>query len=418
MATESASLTTDPASALDQRSYERAVVMVTALGHILCHMGMTIFPGVLIAIRSELQLASHHVTALALLGYVLMGLGALPVGIWVDLRGPSRPLSIYFFLMAFSGLLLACTTGTIHLFIGLTLLGLAASIYHPVGLAMISLHVRDRGKAMGINGVAGNFGIAGGPAIGMLAVGLGMWRIAYAVLAILSLLAAGLMLWLMRNQSTQHEEAPASDLKPSSSETPRSWKRFLPVALLLGAMTLAGFNYRSLLTGLPVYISGDPKLKQGVEKLTDPSYVFLVLLVGGFGQYLGGLAASRFGGRVYLFVLAFLVPLAVMLAFLEGMAISIILTGVFATFLFALQPVENLLLAEWTTKGRRGVSYGTKFALTFGLGAIGAQFVGAVLTRYHRVAPVFFGIAASGCVMVILIILALVARSRQQASAS
>lgn len=415
MTSEPTTLALSPDSSMDQRSYERAVTIVTALGHILCHMGMTIFPGVLIALRSEFVLQSHHVTALALLGYMLMGLGALPVGWWVDRKGPTQVLSIYFALMAGAALILTFTTGTFHLFVGLTLLGLAASIYHPAGIAMISLHIRDRGRALGINGVAGNIGIAGGPAIGMLAVQLGVWRMAYAFLAVISVISMVIMIRVMRAQQPETGTEADNELHPNQTlnNAPKNWKRFLPIIFLLAAMTLAGFNYRSLLTGLPVYVSGETTLKTGVAKYTDASFVFFALLIGGFGQYFGGALVSRFGGGVYAILLACLIPTAVLLGLFEGTSISILFVGILAVFLFALQPVENLLLAEWTSKERRGISYGTKFALTFGLGAIGTQFVGAVLTGYQCVAPVFYGIAISATLMIGLIFLALHFRRSQ-----
>ena len=59
---------------------EAAIVQITSLGHFLCHLGELVFTGVLTAVMVEFQLEPHVATALGLLGYVLMGLGAVPVG--------------------------------------------------------------------------------------------------------------------------------------------------------------------------------------------------------------------------------------------------------------------------------------------------------------------------------------------------
>jgi len=49
-------------------------------------------------------------TALALLGYILLGAGAIPMGAWADARGPGRVLQIYFFLMAAASLAVAASS--------------------------------------------------------------------------------------------------------------------------------------------------------------------------------------------------------------------------------------------------------------------------------------------------------------------
>src|SRR6266540_719589 len=117
---------TDPSLPADAQRNERTLLFITSLGHAICHMG-------------EYGLAPHVATALALLGYVLLGAGAIPMGAWADARGPARVLQIYFFLMAAASLMVAASSTVGQLFVALTALGLAASIYHPAALTLLSL---------------------------------------------------------------------------------------------------------------------------------------------------------------------------------------------------------------------------------------------------------------------------------------
>ena len=55
---------------------------------------------------------------------------------------------------------MALARSVVAVTVGLTLLGAGASLYHPVGLALLSHGVRLRGRAMGIHGVAGSVGVA------------------------------------------------------------------------------------------------------------------------------------------------------------------------------------------------------------------------------------------------------------------
>src|SRR6266542_1398173 len=190
---------TDPSLPADAQRNERTLLFITSLGHAICHMGELLFTGVTLAVMVEYGLAPHVATALALLGYVLLGAGAIPMGAWADARGPARVLQIYFFLMAAASLMVAASSTVGQLFVALTALGLAASIYHPAALTLLSLGMRRRGRAMGINGVVGSVGQALGPWLGAKAAQLGMWRMAYVVLAVLALTVGGLM-FLARRQ--------------------------------------------------------------------------------------------------------------------------------------------------------------------------------------------------------------------------
>ena len=62
----------------------------------------------------------------------------------------------------------------------MTLIGVFASIYHPVGIPMLVQHVPRPGAAIGLNGLAGNLGIAVAALLtGFLIKWFG-WRAAFA----------------------------------------------------------------------------------------------------------------------------------------------------------------------------------------------------------------------------------------------
>jgi MFS family permease len=394
-----------PPTVLASDADEWTIVKVTSLAHFLCHLGELIFPSVMVAVMGEFGLQPHVAAALALLGYILLGVGALPVGLWADAWDPRRILLIYFFAMAGAGLAVALAPDVPFLFAGLTLLGLAASIYHPTGLAMISMGVRQRGKALGINGVAGTFGIALAPLLGSWASQMGMWRLAYGILAALAALSAIIMIVDFKKlplSAVGHRLSAIGRPVLAESRSPIAGSQRTARAsliLLLAAMTLAGFNYRCLVTALPSYLNGgqtdtDSFLPGGIA-------TFLVMLAGGsFGQIIGGVLADRLGARrIYLVLVASLIPLSLLLGFLPGMIVPAAVAAILSVGMFAQQPVENSLLAESTAPGRRSVSYGIKFVLTFGLGALGAEVVGLIWKEYDSLSPVFYLMAAGATLM-------------------
>jgi MFS family permease len=86
---------------------ERSLLTVTSLGHTICHLGELVFVGVMLAVQKEFALESWQAAALAGPGYLLMGVGALPVGVLADWWGPTRVFQLYFVGMAVGGLLVA-----------------------------------------------------------------------------------------------------------------------------------------------------------------------------------------------------------------------------------------------------------------------------------------------------------------------
>jgi hypothetical protein len=109
--------------------------------------------------------------------------------------------------------------------------------------------------------------------------------------------------------------------------------------------------------------------------------------------------------RVYFFLVAAFVPLAAILSVMGGTLWGVFVASLLSVVMFAQQPVENSLLADYTTSGRRSVSYGTKFMLTFGVGALGTQVVGEVWQAAGRLEPVFHSIAASALFMAVMILM-------------
>jgi MFS family permease len=376
---------------------ETPVVVVTALAHTLCHMAELVFAGALLAIMAEFRLEPHEATALGLLGFVLMGAGALPVGFWSDAWGPTRLLRFYLAATAVSALAVALAPGTLGLFATLTCLGLVGSIYHPAALALLSVDVApsSRGRAMGINGVAGSVGVALGPALGLVAAQLGMWRMAYVLLALFALGLFVYMLLTVRVPEGEGPSAAAVSAGPLPLAAGPGWRL---QSLFFLAMMLGGFNYRCLMTALPTYLTGETAADG--ELARGGLLVLIAVGMGGFGQYYCGHGADRVGARrIYPWLIGLLIPLSLLLGLSGGGLLAFPVACLVAVCLFGQQPVENTIMAEWAPSSRRGLSYALKFAATFGVGAVGAHVVGMLWDEFNSLAATFYVMAASSALM-------------------
>jgi len=130
------------------------------------------------------------------------------------------------------------------------------------------------------------------------------------------------------------------------------------------------------MTALPTYLTAD---SAGVYAgVGSGGVVLAVFLFGGMGQYCSGRFADRGGSlRLYVLLVTTSIPLALLLAFSDGVGTLGAATAMaLAVVHFGTQPAENMLIAEHTPARLLSTSYGFKFLVTFGLGALGVPAVG------------------------------------------
>jgi MFS family permease len=362
---------------------EGGLIALASFGHALCHIAETAFAGALLSIKADFLIDSNRMlTLLTVPGLILFGAGAVPAGLWADRRGTRSAILGYFLLVGLAATVVAITTSPLQLAVALGMLGLAISIYHPAGLAMLAQGCRNRGRAMGIHGVAGSLGLAIGPAMGLFLSTRYSWRMAYVAIAVCAALG---LLACWRTTFPARPELPAA--VPRSDQRPVDRRPLLVLAILFVAMTIGGFNYRCVITALPVYLSGqaEPAGADGAlqESTADKSLVvFLVLAVGGFGQIAGGFLADRFRSAwSYALVILLTIPFALFLAHGGGTWVSLG-AGVMMMIMFAQQPLENTIIANATPAHVRSTVYGLKFILAFGVASCGAFLSGWVWDRY------------------------------------
>jgi MFS family permease len=158
--------------------FPRVVSLLLNIAHGIDHMFLLIFATAVATIAIEFGFSNWtDLMPYSVGAFVLFGLGALPGDLW-----GRRVLMIIFFVgMGASALLVAATQNAWQLAAALTLLGAFASIYHPVGIPMLVQNVSNPGAVIGINGLAGNLGIAVAALVtGFLVKWFG-WRAAFAL---------------------------------------------------------------------------------------------------------------------------------------------------------------------------------------------------------------------------------------------
>ncbi|AMD50568.1 hypothetical protein F783_008835 [Bordetella holmesii F627] len=135
--------------------------MLLNIAHAIDHMFLLIFAAAVATIAADFGFAQwEDLMPYGVAAFFLFGIGSWPSGRLGDLWGRRRMMLLFFFGIGASALLCALARDAWQLAGGLALVGLFASIYHPVGIPMIVQHAAKPGAVIGINGLAGNLGVA------------------------------------------------------------------------------------------------------------------------------------------------------------------------------------------------------------------------------------------------------------------
>ena len=345
----------------------------------MSHFNMLVFPAVVLPLAGRLNMDMAQVLGISFWMYLLFGLTALPWGIAADRWGAKSLMFLYYAGAGISGFFAAFwIDAPAGLAVCLAAIGLFSGIYHPTGLGLISKELERVSLGMGYNGMFGNLGLATAPVVTGIVNWLWGPRAVYLVLGGLNLVGIVLMIAF-----------PLAQSRRAKGATPGEGNGLLGAFLiLLVAMMLGGIAYRGSTVILPAYF----EIKnQGIfqalstfvgfelsSNLVATTVTSLVFLVGTIGQYTGGRVAERFELRFcYLVFHAVTVPAAFLMAIVWDLPL-VALALVYFFFLLGMQPIENTLVARFTPKRFHHSAFGTKFVLTFGVGALAVKMVGAI----------------------------------------
>src|SRR6201988_4170875 len=188
----------------------RRVISFVNAAHFIDHYSMLIFAAAVIIMGPALGMAYSELLPYATPGFVAFGAGSLLTG-WLGDRWSRRPMMVIFFV-GIGASMIAVGLADTPLGLGAALLsiGLFASIYHPVGTAMIVSYADRLGREMGLNGVWGNLGVASSALItGVVGQYLG-WRWAFIIPGIVTvLIGVAFMRSVVHEDRSGHKRAAA-----------------------------------------------------------------------------------------------------------------------------------------------------------------------------------------------------------------
>ena len=374
---------------------EKIIVVLTGCSHALSHGYLLVFPAVLLLLQQEFSIGYFELGVIGNIMTFTYGLGALPGGMVYNYLGPKKLYLACFLGSAITVILVALSSGLFFFTAGLALLGVLGSIYHPLANSVITSKVRGYGQVLGIHGAAGNVGLALTPfIIGLIASYLG-WRQAFLWSALPGIF---LSVWAFFVDMSPREEMIAPQPSPTQKSPPRRLKAYFSVPLVLLYLTnmFQQFSFNGSLIFLPAYMAKRTSFHLfSLESVALGGMLSaIVLAVGVLGQYGGGILAqqSRLERKLLLMpILSF--PFILAMSFTTNLLLLIVAL-VFFFFNFFLQPMNNTLLAQYTTVEMRGTAFGIYFFVSFVFSSLASSFCGFIVQSFG-LKWVFLGLSSS-----------------------
>ena len=366
------------------RSGERFAIAVSNLGHVYTHMFTILYASAVLHLPSVFALGYGELLELASVGLVLFGVGALPAG-WLGDRWSQVGMMVIFFVGLGAGsLVTGLASGPGALFVGLSLIGLFASIYHPVGIAWLVACARRRGIALGVNSVFGGVGSAAAPVFVGLMIDHVTWRAAFVIPGIASVVT-GIVLWLAWRRGAIRDVR--SDRAPPRTPGRNAMRRVFVVLTL--TMACNGFIYTGLTHTMPkIFESGlSPALAGSYTEIG--LYVGAVIGLASACSLLGGWLADRFSARaIYVSCwLAMVIPVFVLTSTFGTLLLVVAALAMAFNATFA--AAENMLVAHYTPFRWRSLAYGAKFVLALGVGGLTVSLAGRTFESTGSFDPLY-----------------------------
>ncbi|MFN8955393.1 MAG: MFS transporter [Burkholderiales bacterium] len=354
--------------------HPRVVRGLLNIAHALDHLFLLIFAAAVSTIATDMGLAQwQDLMPYGAGAFFMFGLGSLPAGRLGDLWGRRSMMLIFFFGIGAASILTAFTQTPWQLATSLTLIGVFASIYHPVGIPMLLERSSNPGATIGFNGLSGNLGVAVAALLtGFLIQWFG-WRAAFVLPGVVALVCG----WVFARTCPQELSSPAKRKGGAKVSLPAPM-----LARALVVMTAAAIT-SSVLFNFTTNGNGPLITERFVGVMEDPASLGLLLAlvyaVASVAQVVVGHLINRFPLKhFFMFMVSAQIPMLILASQAQGWWLFVALTGVMV-FIFGAIPFTDYMIARYVDDRLRSRVSGMRLGVSFAVSSLSVWALGPVV---------------------------------------
>jgi predicted MFS family arabinose efflux permease len=344
--------------AVDDESRRKLTIGFNNFAHAVDHYVMLIFPTVVIGLEVVYGRPYSELLALGTASFFAFGIFALPAG-WLADRWSRRYMMVVFYIGC--GLSLAAAAFSPNftaLAVSLFALGVFASIYHPVGTAIVVAAAVNRGRTLAFNGVCGNLGVSLAAGITAVLTAWIGWRGAFLVPAVVCV-ATGIAYFLMvpddRAQKASRSAAP--DIRLSMGVMIAVFALFILIGIT------AGLVFNTVTIALPKMI--DERIGSSISLVAVGSIATAVFMCGALAQLTVGRVIERYPAHLVFAFTGLMQFLGVLwVVYATGYALLGALAFAIA-FIYAQVTVNDFVIARYTADAWRARVYAVRYFITY-----------------------------------------------------
>ncbi len=368
---------------LPSMTRDRLYFLLLNIGHFLDHLFMLVFATVAaLALYREWGLGYAELIAYATPGFFAFGLFSLPAGWLADKWSRDGMMVVFFIGIGLASILTSFATTPVQIGIGLFVIGVFAAIYHPVGLAIVTMKWRNTGMRIASNGVWGNLGVGSAALVTGYMIDHGGWRLAFILPGVFSVVLGFAYLALrhdaIRTDTATRKTTPKANAAPMSPDHHALLLRIS--AIVFCTTAISSIIFQSTTFALPKMF--DERLQGMAERLTASeswsffagagdvatiigSLAFIVFAIASLAQLIVGSMLDRYGPRNVFMVVAVIqiVFFAAMPGLTDGWALTVALG--FMLGAFGQIPINDFMIGKMASGPARAQIYGVRYVVSF-----------------------------------------------------